>query len=83
MVVLYSTDASSRGRQRAFAARAGRVRLVDRHLEPAPEPAEDLPAFDDEIALVRPAWWRWVAVVVVLALIVATPFAYALYRILH
>jgi hypothetical protein len=31
----------------------------------------------------RPAWWRWVAVVVVVAMVVATPFIYALYRLLQ
>src|SRR5262245_48489085 len=56
---------------------------VDSDLEPVPEPhAEDVPAFDDEALPVRRAWWRWVAVVVVIALVVATPFAFALYRLL-
>jgi hypothetical protein len=56
---------------------------VDRDLHPVPDlPAEDVPAFDDEALPVRRAWWRWVAVVVVIALVVATPFAYALYRLL-
>jgi hypothetical protein len=56
---------------------------VDRDLEPVPElPPEDVPAFDDEPFPVRRAWWRWVAVVVAIALVVATPFAYALYRLL-
>ena len=56
---------------------------VDRDLEPVPElPPEDVPAFDDEPVQVRRAWWRWVAVVVAIALVVATPFAYALYRLL-
>jgi hypothetical protein len=31
----------------------------------------------------RPTWWRWVAVVVVIAMVVATPFVYALYRLLR
>ena len=59
---------------------------MDRH----PEPGFDLPEdqiswFDDvdEHPPPRPVWWRWVAVVVVIALVVATPFAYALYRVLH
>ena len=56
---------------------------MERHLEPAPGSDEVLSAFDEEAPLVRPAWWRWVAVVVAIALIVATPFAYALYRIFH
>jgi hypothetical protein len=38
---------------------------------------------DDPTPRARPSWWRWVAVVVVLAMIVATPFAYALYRWLN
>ena len=33
--------------------------------------------------MVGPVWWRWVAVVVVVALVVATPFAFALSRLLH
>jgi hypothetical protein len=35
---------------------------------------------DDGASLRRPPWWRWVAVVLIVALVVATPFAYALYR---
>jgi hypothetical protein len=55
---------------------------VDRHLEPAPEPTpEDLAAFDDQTLTARAPWWRWMAVIVVVALIVATPFAYVLYRL--
>jgi hypothetical protein len=38
---------------------------------------------DDRTPRVRPSWWRWVAIVVVLAMVVATPFAYALYRWLN
>jgi hypothetical protein len=30
----------------------------------------------------RPSWWRWVAIAVALAMILATPFAYALDRLL-
>jgi hypothetical protein len=57
---------------------------VDRYLEPAPEPTpEDLAAFDDDAPLARPPWWRWIAVIVVVALVVATPFAYTLYRIFN
>ena len=63
---------------------------MSRHLEPVPDPSEDAPAslgdddgsdgFDDGLEpLRRPAWWRWVAVVVVIAMVVATPMAYALY----
>jgi hypothetical protein len=55
---------------------------VDRHLEPAREPTpEELAAFDDQTPTARPPWWRWMAVIVVVALVVATPFAYALYRV--
>ena len=50
-----------------------------------PEPGSELPEDDfdgvDEL-LRRPVWWRWVAVVVVIAMVVATPVAYALYRVL-
>jgi hypothetical protein len=35
---------------------------------------------DDGARLRRPPWWRWVAIVLIVALVVATPFAYALYR---
>jgi hypothetical protein len=59
---------------------------VSRHLDPVPElPDDDFLRFDDgdEEPLPRPVWWRWVAVVVVIALVVATPFAYALYRLLR
>jgi hypothetical protein len=56
---------------------------VHRDLQPVPDlPSEDVPAFDDEPLPVRRAWWRWVAVAVVIALVVATPFAYALNRLL-
>ena len=54
---------------------------MDRYLEPVPEPTlEELGAFDDQTPTTRPPWWRWIAVIVVVALVVATPFAYALYR---
>ena len=57
---------------------------MDRHLEPAPEPPdEDLSAFDDDAPAARSAWWRLVALIVVVAMVVATPFAFALYRVLH
>jgi hypothetical protein len=56
---------------------------VHRHLGAVPEPpAEDVPAFDEDVPPVRSAWWRWVALIVVVALVVATPFAFALYRLL-
>jgi hypothetical protein len=58
---------------------------VSHHLEPIPGPGdEDLRASDgdDEEPIRRSAWWRWVAIIVVLAMVVATPFAYALPRLL-
>jgi hypothetical protein len=59
--------------------------VVSHHLEPIPGPGdEDLLAFDgeDDAPIRRSAWWRWVAIIVVLAMVVATPFAYALSRLL-
>jgi hypothetical protein len=35
---------------------------------------------DDGYELRRPPWWRWVAIVLITSLVVATPFAYALHR---
>jgi hypothetical protein len=32
--------------------------------------------------IVRPAWWRWVAIAVIVAMIVAGPFAYVLSKLL-
>ena len=56
---------------------------MDRYLEPAPDPTpEELAAFDDQAPMARPSWWRWTAMIVVAALIVATPFAYVLFRVL-
>jgi hypothetical protein len=58
--------------------------VVSHHLEPIPGPGnEELPGFDggDEEPIRRAAWWRSVAIIVVVALVVATPFAYALYRV--
>jgi hypothetical protein len=58
---------------------------VDHDLEPDSEqPDDEIYWFDDgaEEPLRRPVWWRWMAVVVVIALVVATPVAYALYRVL-
>jgi hypothetical protein len=65
---------------------------VPHHLEPvrpgSPDPfgPDDLDLFDpgvDELApLARPAWWRWVALAVIVAMIVAGPFAYALSKLL-
>jgi hypothetical protein len=57
---------------------------VDRHPEPGSDlPEDEISWFDDADEQPRPVWWRWVAVVVVIALVVATPFAYALYLVLH
>jgi hypothetical protein len=58
--------------------------VVSHHLEPMPGPGdEDLLAFDGEDEPIpRSAWWRWVAIIVVLAMVVATPFAYLLSRLL-
>jgi hypothetical protein len=38
---------------------------------------------DEPTPRARPSWWRWVAIAVALAMIVATPFAYALDRLLN
>ena len=57
---------------------------MDHHPEPGSDlPEDDFDWFDEGEPLRRPVWWRWVAVVVVIALVVATPAAYALYRVLH
>jgi len=58
---------------------------MSRHPDPMPRlPGDEVSWFDDdEEPLGRPVWWRWVAVVVVIALVVATPFVYALYRLLR
>jgi hypothetical protein len=58
---------------------------VNDHRDPVPELPDDEIAWsgdEDEEPLGRPTWWRWVAVVVVIAMVVATPFVYALYRLL-
>jgi hypothetical protein len=81
---LYSTDASGWGKARSLALGAGIVAGVDRRPEPGSELPEDESSwFDDEEPLPRPVWWRWVALVVVISMVVATPFAYALYRVFH
>ncbi len=47
------------------------------------DPFED-PSWDDPgTSIQRPPWWRAVALVVVIAMVVATPFAYALFVILR
>jgi hypothetical protein len=53
--------------------------------EPLRGPTEDQDPYDawlldDRYELRRPPWWRWVAIVLIVSLVVATPFAYALYR---
>jgi hypothetical protein len=56
------------------------------HLDPVPDvPEDEIDRFGDEDwePSRRPAWSRWVAVVVVVAMVVATPFIYALYRLLQ
>ena len=61
------------------------------HLEPVPDPTDGLDddpgweASEDDLVIPprRPAWWRWVAIVVVMALVVATPVAYGLYLLLR
>lgn len=70
---------------RSDGARAGIVPCVDRDPEPgSSSPEDDVDWFDDaaDEPLRRPVWWRWVAVALVIALVVATPVAYALYRVL-
>jgi hypothetical protein len=44
------------------------------------DPYDDGWPIDDGSELRRPPWWRWVAIVIIVSLVVATPFAYALYR---
>ncbi len=59
---------------------------MSHHLDPVPDvPEDEIDWFGDdgESRVRRPAWWRWVAVVVVVAMVVATPFIYALYRLLQ
>ena len=59
---------------------------MSHHLDPVPDvPEEEIDWFDDgeDPPPRRSAWWRWVAVVVVVAMVVATPFIYALYRLLQ
>jgi hypothetical protein len=70
---------------RGDASGRGYREVVSHHLEPIPGPREeDLRAFDghDDEPIRRSAWWRWAALIVVLAMVVATPFAYALSRLL-
>ena len=59
-----------------------------REVEPPPDDDRGEVAWDDDgdldedAPLVRPPWWRWVAIAVILAMVVATPFAYLLSRLL-
>jgi hypothetical protein len=58
---------------------------VSHHREAIPGPGEDdAEAFglDDDEPILWSAWWRWVAIIVALAMVVATPFAYVLSRLL-
>jgi hypothetical protein len=52
-------------------------------LDPDDFDADDLDPGDWSEPIPPPTWWRWVALIVVLALVVATPFAYALYLLLN
>ena len=57
---------------------------MSRYLDPFRELPDDETEWlkdDDQPAGQRPAWWRWVALVLVIALVVATPFVYALSRL--
>jgi hypothetical protein len=58
--------------------------VLSHHLEPMPGPADEglLPFDGEDEPIRRSAWWRWVAIIVVLAMVVATPFAYLLSRLL-
>jgi hypothetical protein len=66
---------------------------VPHHLEPVEPPDsvdwDDDDSFDfadgggDFEPIVRPAWWRWVAIAVIVALVVAGPFAYAIFKLLN
>lgn len=60
------------------------------HLEPVPlgddealaERSEDPFGPESFEPIPRPRWWRWVAAVVIAALVLATPVVYAIDRIL-
>lgn len=41
------------------------------------------PGWEELAPLTRPAWWRWVAIAVIVAMVVAGPFAYALSKLLN
>jgi hypothetical protein len=56
---------------------------VPHHLESVPSDELDEPDFGDDLEpIVRPAWWRWVAIAVIVAMAVAGPFGFALYLLL-
>jgi hypothetical protein len=61
---------------------------VPHHLEPVPpdgspfDPPDELGAADDLQPMARPTWWRWVAIAVILAMVVAGPVAFVIYRLL-
>jgi len=72
---------------------AGYGGRVPHHLEPvrpdAPDPfgPDDADPFEpggiDEFEPpARPTWWRWVAIAVIVSMVVAGPFAYALSKLL-
>jgi hypothetical protein len=73
---------------------AGRASQAERYRETVPHHLEAVrsnghserpaPAEDDlEYApLARPTWWRWVAIAVIVALVLAGPLAVVLYRLL-
>jgi hypothetical protein len=52
--------------------------------EPRSSSAEELGWWDeadeglDDGPIPRPAWWRWIAIALIVALVVATPLAYAI-----
>jgi hypothetical protein len=67
---------------------------VPHHLEPVgswpgdtPDSVEDSSGFDDDAGelepLVRPTWWRWVAIVVIVSMVAAGPIAYVVSRLLN
>ena len=62
------------------------VAAVSRHLEPIPDARDDdVGAFGVDVGepLRRSAWWRWVAIIVALAMVIATPFAHVLSKLLR
>jgi hypothetical protein len=54
-------------------------------------PDDDLPDFDEDAdgsepgafaPLVRPAWWRWVAIAVIVSMVAGGPLAYLILKLL-